>query len=191
MTGVGDRLDDLLRVAVGGVDPEHGEPGVGGRDPVRDLLAESVPAGGGLGPSCEPPLPFVLGARQVVRDGLRQSGRKGDAQTGSQRVMVRQAASEVALDDDGRTGSQVTPDLLGGGEERREIEAQTGLDVAPKVHLAAQGLVQDRHGGDQNGPSDGRQQRCHGGLPTPAQTFEGLERRVFRHGRTQHPVRTR
>lgn len=104
--------------------------------------------------------------------------------------MVRQAAGEVTLDDDGGTDGQVTPDLLGGGEERREVEAHTGLDVAPKVHLEAQGLVEDRHGGDQNGPPGDRQQRCDGGFSAAAQTFEGLERRVFRHGRTQRPVRT-
>lgn len=184
-----DRPDDLLRVAVGGVDPVHGELGISGRDPVRSLLTESVPAGRGLGPPDEPPLPFVLGARQVVRGGLRQAGRKHDAQTGAQRFVVRQAASEVALDDDRGTGDQVAPDLLGGDEERREVEAHAGLDIAPKVHLAAQGLVEDRHGGDQNSSPGHRQQRCDGGFSAAPQTFEGLERGLFRHGRTQHLVR--
>ena len=132
-----NRPDDTVRIAVGGVDAVHGETGVRGRDLLRCLLAQEVPAGHRLGPLGEPSLPFVLRAHQVVRDGLRQIGWQHDAEPGPERVMVREASGEVALDDDRGAVGQVVPDLLGGHEERREIEALTRLDAPSKVHLAA------------------------------------------------------
>ncbi len=83
----------------------------------------------------EAPLPFVLRAQQVVRGGLGQVGREGDAEAGPEDMVVREAPGEVALDDDGGAGGEVPLDLLGGREEGREIEAQAGVGALPQIHL--------------------------------------------------------
>ncbi|WP_405643520.1 hypothetical protein [Streptomyces uncialis] len=131
-----DRPDDLLRGTAGRVDPMHREPDVGGRDPVCAFLAQGVPPGDGFDPSVETPLPFVLRAQQVVRGGLGQVWREGDSEAGPEGVVVREAPGEVALDDDRSADSEVVPDLLGGREQGREVEAQASLDALPQIHLA-------------------------------------------------------
>jgi hypothetical protein len=109
----------------------HREPGVGGRDPVRDFLAQGIPPGEGLDPLGEASLPFVLPAQQLVREGLGQVGREDDVEPDSEGVMVREATGEVALHDDRGACGEVLTYLLGGREQGREVEAQPGLDALP------------------------------------------------------------
>lgn len=113
----------------------------------------------------EAPLSFVLRAQQVVRRGLGQVRREGDAEAGPEGAVVREAPGEVALDDNRGAGGEVLSDLLGGSEQGREVEAQAGLDALPQIHLAPQRLVEERHGGDQNGAPGRREQWRDRGLP--------------------------
>lgn len=163
--GGDDRLEDLVGAEVRGVHAVHRERGVGVGHPVRDGLDEGVPVGDRLVPRGEAALALVLGADEVVGDGLGQGGRQCDAEAGSEGAVVGQAAGEVALHDDGDAGRQVAPYLVGRGEQRGEVEAHPRLDIPPLVHLTPQGLEEGWHGGDEDGFAGLGQHRRDSRLP--------------------------
>lgn len=183
-----DRLEDLVGVQPRGVHAVHRELGVGVGNPVGSAFDEGVPPGFGLGPISEPTPALVFAACQLVGHRLGQVGRQPDAETGTESAVVGQAASEVALHDDGGALGQVAPYLIGRGEQRGQVEAHPGLGIAPQVHLASQRLVDERHGRDQNGSTGRCQQRSDGRLAGAAESFEALEQRAVRHGRKPRPV---
>lgn len=94
-----DRLEDLARIQVRGVHVVHRELGVGVGDAVCRLFRQDVPAGCRLDAVGEPAVALVLATRQLVRHWFGQSEREAHAETGSECLVVGQAASEVALHD--------------------------------------------------------------------------------------------
>lgn len=181
-------MHDLVRSEARGVHLAHWELRVGIRDPVRGRLAERVPAGGWLDPLSEAALAFLFRDDQLIRDGPRQIGRQRDAKPGTEGAVGGDAPGEIALHDDRDTGDQIALYLVGRGEQGGEVEAHARLDVLPHVDLSLQRLVEERHGGDQDGSPSCREHRCNGRLAGPTQTFEALEQRSVRHGRTPRPA---
>lgn len=188
--GIGgkDGLDDLLRFEACGVHPVHREQRVGGGDPLCGVLTEGVPSGGRLVPLGKAAQTLLLRAEQLVGDGLGEVRRQCDAEARSEGLVVGQAPGKVALHDDRDVGGEVALYLIDGGEECGEVEAHPGLDVVPQVDLAPQGLVEERHGGDEDGLAGCGEHRCNGRLASAAEPFDALEQRAVRHGRTPRPA---
>lgn len=161
-------MDNLLRRAPRGVHTVHRERLVRLRDLLGGPFCEYVPAGGGLVTGRESAAAFVLGAHEVVRGGLWHIGRQDDAETGAEGVVVGQTAGEVAVHDDRDTGGQVPVDVVGGCEQRGEVERHAGLYVVPCVDLPPQRLIERRHSGDEYRSAGGCKQRRHGGFAGPA-----------------------
>lgn len=127
-------------------------------------------------------LPLV--ADQLVSDRPGQIRRELDSQPGAKGAMGGEASGEVALDDDRAAGGQVAADLFGDSEQGREIEAHACLNVLPLVDLATQRLIIRWHSRYQDSAPGGGQHRSDGRFPRPPESFETLEHRLVRHGRT-------
>lgn len=94
---------------------------------------------------------FVVGAHEVVGDWHGQRARQRDTELGAQGPMAGEAPGEVALDHDREACVEVALNLLGGGEQRGEVEAHPCFDIRPLVHRMSEWLVEGRHGGDEHG----------------------------------------
>lgn len=159
-----DHAENLFGAESRGVDAMHRERGVGLHHSVRDGFDQRVPSRCRLVPRGEAASAFVFGADEVVGDGLGQPGRQSDAEPGAQSVVAGQAPGEVAFHDDRDAVFEVTLDLVGCGEQCGEVQAHPRIDVGPLVHLVSEGLVQGRHGGDEDGFAGGGEHRCDGRL---------------------------
>lgn len=78
--------------------------------------------------------------------------------------MSGEAPGEVALDDDRDAGVEVVLDLLGRGEQAREVEAHPCLYIRPLVQRLSERLVGQRDGSDEDGLSGGGEHGRQGGF---------------------------
>lgn len=78
--------------------------------------------------------------------------------------MSGEAPGEVALDDDRDAGVEVVLDLLGRGEQAREVEAHPCLYVRPLVQRLPERLVGQRDGSDEDGLPGGGEHGRQGGF---------------------------
>jgi hypothetical protein len=160
-----DHAEDFFGGETCCVDALHRERGVSIRDLVRDGFRHSVPSRSRLVPCCEAAPAFVVSTDEVVGDGSRQPGRQRDAEPGAQGAVAGEAPGEVALHDHRNAASEMALDLFGCCEQCGEVEAHPGFDVRPFVHLAPEGLIEGRHGGNKNGLTGSGEQWSDRRLP--------------------------
>lgn len=82
--------------------------------------------------------------------------------------MSGEAPGEVALDDDRDARVEVMLDLLGRGEQAREVEAHPCLYVRPLVQRLPERLVGQRDGSDEDGLPGSGEHGSQGGLSCAA-----------------------